>query len=61
MQFEISEFGILSILQSGGDVESISRTVTCTGELSALIRVILRGKRLNTPRLDYNTRYYCTP
>ena len=25
-------------------VESISRTVTCTGELSALIRVIPRGK-----------------
>ena len=26
----------LSILQIGGDVDSISRTVTCTGELSAL-------------------------
>ena len=38
-----------------GGVESISRTVTCTGELSALIRVILRGKRLNTPRLDCHT------
>ena len=35
-----SEFGILSILQIGGDVESISRTVTCTGELSALTCVI---------------------
>ena len=34
------------------NVESISRTVTYTGELSALIRVIPRGKRLNTPRLD---------
>ena len=53
MIFEISEFGILSILQIGGDVKSISRTVTCTGELSVLIRVIPRGKRLNTPRLDY--------
>ena len=37
MQFEISEFEILSILQIGGDVESISRTVTCTGELSTLM------------------------
>ena len=55
MIFEISEFGILSILQIGGDVESISRTVTCTGELSTLIRVIPRGNRLNTPRLDYHT------
>ena len=55
MIFETSEFGILSILQIGGDVESISRTVTCTGELSALIRVIPRGKRLDTPRLDYHT------
>ena len=35
--------------------KSLSRTVTCTGELSALIRVIPRGKRLNTPRLDYHT------
>ena len=55
MIFEISEFGILSILQIGGDVESISRTLTCTGVLSALIRVIPRGKRLNTSRLDYHT------
>ena len=55
MIFEVSEFGILSILQIGGDVESISRTVTCTGELSALICVIPRGKILNTPRLDYHT------
>ena len=30
----------VTVLQIGGDVESISRTVTCTGELSALIRVI---------------------
>ena len=36
MIFETSEFEILSILQIGGDVESISRTVTCTGELSTL-------------------------
>ena len=36
-------------------VESISRAVTCTGELSVLIRVIPRGKRLNTPCLDYHT------
>ena len=58
MIFEISEFGILSILQIGGDVESISRTVTCTGELSALIRVIPRGKRRNTPsRLSYLVMY----
>ena len=55
MVFEISEFRMLSILQIGGDVESISRTVTCTGELSVLIRVIPRGKRLNTSRLDYHT------
>ena len=55
MIFEISEFGILSILQIGGDVESISRTVACTEELSALTRVIPRGKRLNTLRLDYHT------
>ena len=27
----------------GGDVESISKTVTCTGELSALTCVIPRG------------------
>ena len=45
----ISEFGILSILQIGGDVESISRTFTCAGELSALTCVIPRGKGLNTP------------
>ena len=36
-------------------VESISRAVTCTGELSALIRVIPSGTRLNTSRLDYQT------
>ena len=55
MIFETNEFGILSILQIGEDVESISGTITCTGELSALIRVIPRGKRLNNPRLDYHT------
>ena len=59
MPFEISEFEILSILQIGGDVESISRTVTCTGELSALICVIPRGEGFHTPPyLDYNIRYY---
>ena len=46
MIFGISEFGILSVLQIGGDVESIS---TCTGELSALTCVIPRGEGLNTP------------
>ena len=46
------EFNSINSIQS---VESISRTVTCTGELSALIRVIPRGKRLNTPRLDCHT------
>ena len=45
----ISEFGILSILQIGGDVESSSRTVTCTGKLSALTCVIPREEGLNTP------------
>ena len=55
-------FKMLSILQIGGDVESISRTVTCTGELSALTCVILRGEGFHTPPcLDYNIRYYCTP
>ena len=49
MQFEISEFEILSILQIGGDVDSISRTVTCTGELSALTCVIPRGEEFHTP------------
>ena len=49
MIFGISEFGILSILQIGEDVESISRTVTCTAELSALPCVIPRGEGLNTP------------
>ena len=49
MQFEISEFEILSILQIGGDVDSISRTVTCTGELSALTCVVPRGKDFIPP------------
>ena len=49
MQFDISEFEILSILQIGGDVDSISRTVTCTGELSALTCVIPRGEGFHTP------------
>ena len=40
---------ILSILQIGGDVDSISRTVTCTGELSALTCVIPRGEGFHTP------------
>ena len=39
--------------------KSLSRPVTCTGELSALIRVIPRGKRLSTPlsRLSYLVMY----
>ena len=37
--------------------KSLSRTVTCTGELSAFIRVTPRGKRLSTPCLDYHTWY----
>ena len=49
MIFGISEFRILLILQIGGGVESISRTVTCTGELSASTCVIPRGEGLNTP------------
>ena len=49
MIFEVREFGMLSILQIGGDVESTSRTVTCTGELSALTCVIPRGEGLNAP------------
>ena len=59
MIFEISKFGILSILQIGGDVESISRTVTCTGELSALTCVIPRGEGFHTPpsRLSYLVMY----
>ena len=55
MIFGISEFGILSILQIGGDVESISRTVTCTGELSVLTCVIPRGEGLNTPIIISST------
>ena len=49
MIFEVRKSGMLSILQIGGDVESISRTVTCTGELSVLTCVIPRGEGLNTP------------
>ena len=39
--------------------KSLSRTVTCTGELSALICVIPRGKDLITPlsRLSYLVLY----
>ena len=39
--------------------KSLSRTVTCTGELSALICVIARGKDLITPlsRLSYLVLY----
>ena len=54
MIFETSQFGILSILQIGGDVESISRTVTCTGELSALTCVIPRGEGFHTPPSRYS-------
>ena len=59
MTFEISEFGILSILQIEGMFESLSRTVTCTAELLALICVISRGKNLIPPCLDYCI-WYCT-
>ena len=34
--------------------ESLSRTVTCTGKLSALVCVIPRGKDLIPPCLDYS-------
>ena len=39
--------------------KSLSRTVTCTGEMSASIRVIPREKRLSTPlsRLSYLVMY----
>ena len=37
------------------DVESISRTVTCTGESSALTCVIPTGEGFHTPRLDNHT------
>ena len=60
MQFEISEFEILSILQIGGDVESISRTVTCTGELSTLM-CYSQGGRISYPplsRLSYPVLLY---
>ena len=40
--------------------ESLSRTVKCTGELSALTCVIPRGKDLIPPCLDYHI-WYCTP
>ena len=61
MIFEISEFGMLSILQIGGGVRvAFSRTVTCTGELSALTCVISRGKDLIPPCLDYHI-WYWTP
>ena len=39
--------------KSEGMFESLSRTVTCTGELSALICVIPRGKDLILPCLDF--------
>ena len=34
--------------------KSISRTVTCTGELSVLISIIPRGKDFISPRLNYS-------
>ena len=37
--------------------ESLSRTVTCTGELLALICVISSGKDLIPPFLDYYIWY----
>ena len=46
--------------KSEGMFESLSRTVTCTGELSALICVIPRGKDLIPPCLDYHI-WYCIP
>ena len=54
MIFEISEFGILSILQIGWMFELLSRTVICTGELSALICGIPRGEDLIPPCLDHS-------
>ena len=59
MMFEISELECYRFYKSEGMFESISRTVTCTGELSALIRVIPRGKRSHTPlsRLSYLVLY----
>ena len=39
--------------------ESLSRTVTCAGELSAFICVIPRGKDLMPPCIDYRI-WYCT-
>ena len=41
--------------KSEGMFESLSRTVTCIGELSALICVIPREKDLIPPCLDYRT------
>ena len=40
--------------------ESLSRTVTCTVELLALICVIPRGKGLIPPCLGYYYIWYCT-
>ena len=40
--------------KSEGMFESLSRTVTYTAELSALICVIPRGKDLIPPCLDYS-------
>ena len=48
-----SEAGSRAHAQTGdGCVESISRTVTCTGELSALTCVIPRGEGFHTPPLS---------
>ena len=46
--------------KSEGMFESLSRTVTCIGELSALTCVIPREKDLIPPCLGYHI-WYCTP
>ena len=38
-----------AVLEDVPRAESISTTVTCTGEMSALTCVIRRGEGLNTP------------
>ena len=60
MIFEISEFGNYRFYKPEGMLKSLSRTVTCAGELSVLTCVIPRGKDFISPCLDYHIRY-CTP
>ena len=61
MIFEISEFGILTILKSGGDVRVTYRTVSSTWELTSVSMRYSQGDGVNTSlsRLVYCTHIYC--